>query len=169
MTHGPPLGRGDLTVRHERAGCFDLLSHVQDRIRPRVHIYGHIHEGAGVTYDGQTLFVNASSVDLGYRVVEHPVIVDVPRDPSLPARVVQPNYDHFVLDQIPDWLRVNDFSPLAELWDAQSLGDLTIRQMLSVDGLQHVFKVLPGLQRRTDLHPMLQTALSELYKQSFEV
>lgn len=40
ITHGPPLGRGDLTTSNGRAGCYDLLVAVQERIRPRVHIFG---------------------------------------------------------------------------------------------------------------------------------
>lgn len=47
ITHGPPLGRGDLAVpfqgKPRRTGCFDLLKEVQTRVKPRVHIFGHIH------------------------------------------------------------------------------------------------------------------------------
>jgi len=49
ITHGPPLGRGDVAEDYKnsdqgrRTGCFDLLKEVQTRIRPRVHIFGHIH------------------------------------------------------------------------------------------------------------------------------
>merc|ERR1712232_1106156 len=58
ITHGPPLGRGDMTIRSGRAGCYHLLREVQDRIKPRLHVFGHIHEGSGTTFDGRTLFVN---------------------------------------------------------------------------------------------------------------
>jgi hypothetical protein len=45
ITHTPPLGYGDLCATGDRAGCVDLLMSVQHRIRPKYHIYGHIHEG----------------------------------------------------------------------------------------------------------------------------
>lgn len=46
MTHGPPLGILDATRIDTRAGCPHLLRAVA-RARPRLHCFGHIHEGAG--------------------------------------------------------------------------------------------------------------------------
>ncbi len=60
VTHGPPHGYGDEVVGGERVGCQDLLQAIE-RVRPRVHICGHIHEGAGVRSNGHTVFLNASS------------------------------------------------------------------------------------------------------------
>lgn len=40
ITHGPPLDMGDLTVKGQRIGNPELLYHIEDRIRPRVHVYG---------------------------------------------------------------------------------------------------------------------------------
>ncbi|KAG7167777.1 UPF0046 protein T07D4.2-like [Homarus americanus] len=45
MTHGPPLGHGDLTWRKERVGCVDLLSATKNKVKPAYHVFGHIHEG----------------------------------------------------------------------------------------------------------------------------
>ena len=45
MTHGPPVGHGDLTRTGVRAGCVDLLDTVQERVKPKYHVFGHIHEG----------------------------------------------------------------------------------------------------------------------------
>jgi len=83
ITHGPPLGRGDLVFLTEsrtkttRAGCYDLLKVVQDRVKPSVHVFGHIHEGHGVSFDGTTIYVNASSCSQNYEVVNLPIVVDV--------------------------------------------------------------------------------------------
>jgi len=55
ITHGPPFGIGDLTARGDKAGCQDLLE-VLERIKPRVHIFGHIHEGYGITSNGTNTF-----------------------------------------------------------------------------------------------------------------
>lgn len=60
VTHGPPLGHGDLAVSGDRAGCAELLATVEDRVQPAAHVFGHIHEGYGVTSNGVTNFVNAS-------------------------------------------------------------------------------------------------------------
>ncbi|TLD16111.1 uncharacterized protein PgNI_00203 [Pyricularia grisea] len=46
VTHGPPRGVLDRTSGRERAGCADLFAAVA-RARPRLHCFGHIHEGWG--------------------------------------------------------------------------------------------------------------------------
>ena len=45
ITHGPPKGHLDLLT----LGCPYLLSEIW-RVRPRVHIFGHVHEGAGTEW-----------------------------------------------------------------------------------------------------------------------
>lgn len=46
LTHGPPHGILDTTRHGERTGCDHLRRAVQ-RCRPRIHCFGHIHEGYG--------------------------------------------------------------------------------------------------------------------------
>jgi len=75
ITHGPPYGIGDLTARGDNAGCRDLLE-VVEKIKPRVHIFGHIHEGFGITSNGRTTFINASSCDQLYQPVNPPLIYE---------------------------------------------------------------------------------------------
>ena len=77
ITHGPPNGQGDRTLSGVHAGCVDLQRHIQHRIRPAVHFFGHIHEGAGITADEQTLYVNASTCDLRYRPTNLPIVIDM--------------------------------------------------------------------------------------------
>ena len=45
MTHGPPLGHGDTLQSGGRSGCVNLLHTIQQRVQPKYHIFGHIHEG----------------------------------------------------------------------------------------------------------------------------
>jgi Icc-related predicted phosphoesterase len=49
ITHGPPLGYGDNVGTPfgnvVRAGCKDLLFTIKNRVKPKLHVYGHIHEG----------------------------------------------------------------------------------------------------------------------------
>jgi len=66
-----------LTVRGVEAGCADLLDEIVTRIRPRVHLFGHIHEGYGVTLRDGTRYVNASSCDVRYRLVNPPIVLDL--------------------------------------------------------------------------------------------
>ncbi|KAL1968259.1 hypothetical protein VTN77DRAFT_2094 [Rasamsonia byssochlamydoides] len=46
VTHGPPKGILDYTESGQRAGCSNLFAAVA-RARPRLHCFGHIHEGWG--------------------------------------------------------------------------------------------------------------------------
>ena len=46
MTHGPLLGRLNKTFRDKEAGCEHLLRAAR-RFKPRLHCFGHIHEGWG--------------------------------------------------------------------------------------------------------------------------
>ena len=89
ITHGPPLGHGDLCVGNGNQGCADLLDFVE-MFKPRVHIFGHIHEAYGATTNGKTLFVNASTLNLQYdeRHPRPPVVFDVAL-PQAPASVVK--------------------------------------------------------------------------------
>jgi Icc-related predicted phosphoesterase len=79
ITHGPAYGHGDLTPpwmgappRH--VGCFELLERLRT-IRPKVHVFGHIHEGYGVTISDEvhgTTFLNASVCTESYRPANAP-------------------------------------------------------------------------------------------------
>ncbi len=76
VTHGPPAGHGDETVRGDAAGCEDLMDAVL-RVRPRLHVFGHIHEGAGVTEQAGIRFANASSVTERYEPTNAAIVVDL--------------------------------------------------------------------------------------------
>lgn len=47
ITHGPPHGILDKNYEGQPCGCEELLKAVQERVKPRLHIFGHIHEGYG--------------------------------------------------------------------------------------------------------------------------
>lgn len=50
VTHTPPLGHGDLCSSGVRAGCVELLNTVRLRVKPKYHVFGHIHESEIITY-----------------------------------------------------------------------------------------------------------------------
>jgi predicted phosphohydrolase len=76
VTHGPPLGHGDLTTFGQQAGCAHLLERMEE-VRPRVHCFGHIHEGYGTTQNENTQFVNASVCSFLYEPVNPAVVIDL--------------------------------------------------------------------------------------------
>jgi Icc-related predicted phosphoesterase len=60
ITHGPPLGFRDMTGRGEPAGNSTLRDRVS-KVKPRLHIFGHIHEAAGRTELEGTIYLNAAT------------------------------------------------------------------------------------------------------------
>ncbi len=75
VTHGPPYGHGDKTLRGELVGCEDLLEFVL-KIKPKYHVFGHIHEAYGITQNESTTFINASCLNLNYQMVNDPVCIE---------------------------------------------------------------------------------------------
>jgi hypothetical protein len=74
VSHQPPFGHGDLTVAGDRAGSRDLLAAIE-RVRPRLVICGHIHEGHGRTEHQGIPIYNVSVVDEHYRPVHAPTLI----------------------------------------------------------------------------------------------
>lgn len=62
ITHGPPAGILDKTTYGALAGCVDLFDAVL-RVRPRLHVFGHIHEAAGRMEQEGITFINASAMN----------------------------------------------------------------------------------------------------------
>lgn len=90
VTHGPPQGQGDLTEDGFSCGCEELLAVVEGmETPPRVHVFGHIHEGYGHWTNGKTLFVNASTCNFDYRPTNRPILFFLPFDQSLPATIIE--------------------------------------------------------------------------------
>lgn len=76
ITHGPPFGILDQTDRGEPVGCEELKKELH-RVRPKLHVFGHIHEAYGQTYEDGTTFVNASNCTLQYKPDNAPIVVDI--------------------------------------------------------------------------------------------
>jgi len=78
ITHGPPYEILDFSrYGSENCGCPYLEAAVKNRIKPIVHIFGHIHGEYGVEEGMNTLFINASTLNERYIVTNKPVVVDV--------------------------------------------------------------------------------------------
>ncbi|XP_060075977.1 metallophosphoesterase MPPED2-like [Ylistrum balloti] len=78
ITHTPPVGYGDIEKGGNHAGCVELLSVVQKIVKPKYHVFGHIHEGYGMSTDGCTTFVNAATCTTGYRPSNPAIVFDFP-------------------------------------------------------------------------------------------
>lgn len=76
ITHGPPFGVLDKCNNNRLAGCEDLLE-VITHVKPKYHLFGHIHEGYGIAQNGYTTFINASILDENYILKNMPVIFDI--------------------------------------------------------------------------------------------
>lgn len=78
ITHGPARGLGDLVAAsigggpEQRAGCDDLLVAL-DRVQPRLHVFGHIHEDRGVWTHGKSMAANVTTNECEYP----PMVFDV--------------------------------------------------------------------------------------------
>ncbi|RLN89643.1 hypothetical protein BBJ28_00022917, partial [Nothophytophthora sp. Chile5] len=78
VTHTPPMGQGD-RVGYQNVGCADLLREVETRIHPKLHVFGHVHEGYGrsMSADGVTTYFNASACTHNYEPVNKPFVFDL--------------------------------------------------------------------------------------------
>lgn len=78
LTHSPPLGHSDANFHGVHFGCAELLNCVERRIRPRYHVFGHCHEGWGVTTNDVTTFINAANCNVDVAMANEPILFDVP-------------------------------------------------------------------------------------------
>lgn len=80
ITHGPPMYILDYTLRDMiNVGCLALYNKVI-QIKPKLHVFGHIHEGYGVKEQDGTMFVNASSVTARYELINKPIEIKYSRE-----------------------------------------------------------------------------------------
>ncbi len=80
ITHGPARVIGD-RVKGENIGSFALANHLSGRLlgkEPHYHVFGHCHNGYGVTKGfGGTVAINAAICDEQYRPVNLPIVLNI--------------------------------------------------------------------------------------------
>lgn len=74
ITHSPMFCVGDRTSMGQNVGCVDLRDSITQRIKPRYHVCGHIHEARGIYNVEGTVSINASCLDISYRPYHEDVI-----------------------------------------------------------------------------------------------
>jgi len=87
VTHGPPFGIGDRGPTAGRLGCEELLARVT-KVRPLVHLFGHIHQDGGVWQREETCFANVTTweCERGATVLEIDALTRVVTPVSVPSR-----------------------------------------------------------------------------------
>jgi Icc-related predicted phosphoesterase len=78
ISHGPPLGILDATPGTRLSGCAELL-HVIKQLKPKLHVFGHIHGSHGVASDEHTTFVNAALLGIHGDIDKSPIVLRLPR------------------------------------------------------------------------------------------
>lgn len=85
VTHGPPFGILDTVLdfnakiceyEDRHCGCPQLLKKVLE-IKPKLHVFGHIHPGYGQLVQDGITFVNAALLNDQYKLVNNPVVIDI--------------------------------------------------------------------------------------------
>jgi hypothetical protein len=76
ITHGPPMGKLDyVPYDNVNVGCEELLIRIQE-VKPKIHVFGHIHEGYGYVFDGNTHYINAAVLNGRYEFRNKPLTID---------------------------------------------------------------------------------------------
>ena len=78
VTHGPPFGILDKTdILGPHLGCEELSKAVA-RIKPRLHVFGHIHGGYGTkSTDGNLISSNCAVLNERYLLSNAPTVVEL--------------------------------------------------------------------------------------------
>lgn len=83
LTHGPIAYKLDYVPQsNEYTGCNDLRYTIE-MVKPLVHICGHIHEGYGIEGNEDTVFINASIMDIMYMPTNKPWLIEIKDDKSI--------------------------------------------------------------------------------------
>lgn len=79
ITHNPPYMIRDFSREgsQEHCGSESLYREVVHRIKPKIHVFGHIHSEYGISEIGETTFINAASIDDGYQVKNKPILIEI--------------------------------------------------------------------------------------------
>jgi Icc-related predicted phosphoesterase len=78
ITHMPPLsGILDVNDDGDWRGSHSLLTTVRDRVKPKLHVFGHIHAGHGTYKSDDITYVNASLTGADRKPAFKPIVIEV--------------------------------------------------------------------------------------------
>jgi len=79
VTHGPPAGIldvGSAKFGSISAGCEELAVAIE-RVKPKLHVFGHFHPSYGTVKKNGVTYVNASVVNEQYKLANKPVVFNL--------------------------------------------------------------------------------------------
>lgn len=76
LTHGPAFGILDTVINERHVGCKELLDRVMT-LKPKVHVFGHIHESYGSKKLQGVRFYNACMLNESYELVNKPIVFEL--------------------------------------------------------------------------------------------
>lgn len=80
ITHTPPYGVLDTVLDGSSVGCANLTEALK-RVRPQLHVFGHIHESYGIEKNDSTTYVNACSCTAQYQATNPAIQFELPLNP----------------------------------------------------------------------------------------
>jgi Icc-related predicted phosphoesterase len=78
-------------------GCPVLLKELVERVKPKFHCCGHMHEDYGVKVLGNTVFINAASVNDDKKIAHRPIVFDI----EIPSIQKMKTQAHVVEPEVP--------------------------------------------------------------------
>lgn len=103
ITHGPPRGVLDQVHGGSHLGCEELKIRLAV-VRPRIHVFGHIHDSYGVARSKVTSYVNACNCDEEYRTTHQPIVLDL-RPKTIKVHGIEPNQRLERLERMQETLK----------------------------------------------------------------
>lgn len=79
ITHGPPFGVLDCNPGSRLHQGDPILLEAVNQVRPKLHVFGHIHGSYGLFEDKYTTFVNAALLGRDGNVDKKPVVLRIAR------------------------------------------------------------------------------------------
>lgn len=76
ITHCPPYDILDRTFLEENVGCVDLAKKILE-IKPKLSVFGHIHQSYGKIEKNGITYVNASMLNEAYKPVNKAIVIDL--------------------------------------------------------------------------------------------
>lgn len=77
VTHAPPFSILDSIGNGEQVGCEMLNRAVTEVVKPKLHVFGHIHESYGMVEKAGTTYINACICSDRYSIFNRPIVFDL--------------------------------------------------------------------------------------------
>lgn len=134
ITHGPPFGIQDQVHGGEHLGCEEMKIRLAT-VKPRVHIFGHIHDGYGVAQSKTTTYINACTSTEAYQALNRPIVLDLSAKGTT-VHGTEANLRKARLEKVKTMVEVAEAGPIqkSEIWFPET--HLTaLKEMAELRGL----------------------------------